>query len=141
RISNRGCGKVTDCCPAAGPECSKDSDCGGAVPFCCDNVCTESCCLDSQCPGEEVCVAGTCQIPNVTCAADPDACEAGFTQCGGDGGSTACFCYVTTEGDSRCLNINQDTNPFCAGTPCDTSDDCDPGEFCAELHAPTCCTA
>jgi hypothetical protein len=121
-VDDSGCDKTTKCCrTGASAECIKDADC----------------------PGQETCVDGVCTIPNPTCAVDPDACSDGFVVCGGTGGAGTCFCYVTTEGDSRCLNINQTTNPFCAGTPCNSSDDCDPGEFCASLHSDDliCCTA
>lgn len=142
QTDNSGCGRTTACCPSNTSECTSDAGCGGSQPFCCNDVCSELCCSDAQCPGEETCDQGVCQIPNPTCAADPDACTDGFIQCGGGGGSSVCYCYVTAEGDSRCLNINQSTNPFCAGTPCNTSADCGSGQFCAALHGPTtCCTA
>lgn len=143
-VSNSGCEKATACCPADdSTACTKDAECGGTQPYCCDNACSEFCCLDSQCPDEQSCDEGVCEIPNPTCAVDPNACEDGFVVCGGTGGADTCFCYVTTEGVSRCLRINQATNPFCAGTPCDSSDDCGPGQRCASLDQAggICCTA
>jgi hypothetical protein len=121
-VSNSGCDRGTTCCPTgADVECVKDADC----------------------PGQESCVDGVCEIPNPTCAVDPNACEDGFVVCGGSGGFNTCFCYVTTEGTSRCLRINQQSNPFCAGTPCDSSADCGPGQRCASLDQAggICCTA
>ena len=119
-VSNTGCARATACCPT-GPtvECVKDADC----------------------PGQETCVDGVCTIPNPTCLADPNACEGTFTPCGGSGGAGTCFCYVTTEGDSRCLNLNNDNTPNCLALPqCTTSAQCDPGEFCADLvFAGVCC--
>ena len=143
QINNSGCGQTTACCPAtAATECGKDTDCGGAEPFCCDSVCTAFCCFDSQCPGQEVCEEGICQIPNPICAVDPNACVDGFVQCGGGFGADVCYCFVTTEGDSRCLNLNAINTPNCLLLPqCTSSDECDPGEFCADLVFPTltCC--
>ena len=138
-LDDSGCDQANACCGSAG--CVKDTDCGGTQPYCCDNVCSEFCCLDSQCPGEESCDQGVCQIPNVTCAADPNACEGTFTPCGGTGGAGTCFCYVTTEGDSRCLNLNAENTLNCLALPqCTSSNECNDGEFCADLvFAGVCC--
>ena len=124
-VDDSGCDDDSRCCPTgADVECVKDADC----------------------PAEETCVDGVCTIPNTICAADPDACMSGVNAqiCGDFGGETGfCFCYPTTESGSRCLNINTETNPGCAGQMCDDSSDCDAGEFCGVLSsaAGVCCAA
>ena len=103
-----------------------------------------SCAAPSECC-TQICNGGVCGRPaSATCAVDPDACVDGFTQCGGTGVPPAdtCYCYRTTEGESRCLRINQLTHPNCAGTPCNSSAECPAGEFCAALSlTSTCCAA
>lgn len=124
-VDDSGCDKATACCPTgADVECVKDADCRA----------------------EETCVDGVCTLPNTICAVDPDACMSGVNAqiCGDFGGETGfCFCYPTTESGSRCLNINTETNPACAGQTCDDSSDCDAGEFCGVLSsaAGVCCAA
>jgi Pentapeptide repeats (8 copies) len=52
RISNRGCGKVTKCCPGAAPiECTKDTDCPSG------QICVDNQCVDNPSPG---CAGQTC---------------------------------------------------------------------------------
>jgi hypothetical protein len=110
QVRNGGCDKVSKCCPGPEPnECRKDSDCGGAVPFCCNNVCSDECCSDGQCPGDAcnapVCQQGSCgttPTPGVPCDSGTGpgsgTCDAeGVCQpntpnvCSGKPSSTPCF--------------------------------------------------
>lgn len=159
RVTTNENGNQVCTCVPRGQACTEAREC-------CDGVCTGGVCLtiastasspppvpvckpDGQtctAPGQcctNICNGGVCgRPPTVTCAIDPDACADGFIQCGGSGGADTCYCYRTTEGESRCLGINQLTHPNCAGTPCNSSAEFGPGQFCASLHGPNiCCTA
>jgi hypothetical protein len=125
------------CCPPGTITCNNS---------CCDGTCLNgtTCCPTGQtcgttcCPAGQVCLNGTTCCPtkqacgttccpagmicqNRQCVVPP--CPSGcFNPCNQSG---TCYCNITTEGTSACVQ------PICLTGPCASSAECPPGSICS----------